>query len=90
LVLGLIRDNHGRTENRRIHKEYFRDDFRTVISALGYLWEGGKINLYLRVKSLPGDNPNPPSGPILDPTAVEKQFGSSQLRAINEQALVSL
>jgi len=53
---------------RRIHKGYFRDDFPTVISALGYLWGGGKKQFYLRVKSFPGDNPKPPSGPILDPT----------------------
>jgi len=54
---------------RRIHQGYFRDDRPKVISALGYLWEQGKIKVYLRVKSLPGDNPNPPGGPILDPTA---------------------
>jgi len=41
---------------------------RTGISALGSLWGWGKIWFYLRVTSLPGDNPNPPSGPILDPT----------------------
>jgi len=54
--------------NRRIHKGYFRDDFPTVISALGYLWGGDKIQFYLRVKSLPVENPKSPSGPILNPT----------------------
>jgi len=53
---------------RRIHKGYFRDDLPKVISAPGYLWGGGKKQLYLRVKSLPGDDPKPPSDPILDPT----------------------
>jgi len=54
--------------SRRIYKGYFRDDFPTVISALDYLWGGGKMKFYLIVNSLPGDNPYPPSGPILDPT----------------------
>jgi len=44
-----------------------------VISALGYLWDlGYKMKFYVRVmvpKSLPGVNPKPHSGPILDPTA---------------------
>jgi len=48
----------------------FRDVFPTGISALGSLWDWGKIKFYLRVKSLPGDNPKRPSGPILDPTVV--------------------
>jgi len=56
--------------NRRIHQGYFRDVFPTVIYALGYRRQWGEINLYLRVKRLPGDNPNPPAGPILDPTVV--------------------
>jgi len=53
---------------RRIHQGYFRDVFPTGISALGYFRGWGKIKCYSRVKSLPGVNPNPPSGPILDPT----------------------
>ena len=35
--------------NRRTHPGYFRDGFPTVISALGYRWGWGKIQLYLRV-----------------------------------------
>ena len=36
----------------------------------GSLWGCGKIQFYLRVTSVPGDSLNPPSGPILNPTAV--------------------
>ena len=54
--------------SRRIDQGYFRDVFPTVISALGYLRGWGKIQFYLKVKSLPVDNPKPPSGPIMDPT----------------------
>jgi len=57
--------------NRRIHEGYFRDDFLKVISALGYLWGGSKLQFDFRVQSLPGDNPKPSSGPILDPTEAE-------------------
>jgi len=53
---------------RRIQQGYFSDVFPTVISALGYLWGWGKTQFYFRVKSLPGDTPKPPSGPIMDPT----------------------
>ena len=49
---------------------------------LGSLWGWGKIKLYLRVNSLPGDNPKPPFGPILDPTdLLALPFDSSPLPA---------
>jgi len=54
---------------RQTHQGYFRDVFPSRISALGSLWDWGRIHFCLRVESLPGDHPNPPSGPILDPTA---------------------
>ena len=52
----------------RVHQRYLKDVFQNGISALGYFWVWGKIELYLRVKSLPGANSKPPSGPVLDPT----------------------
>jgi len=43
---------------------------------------GGKIQFYFKVKSLPGDHPKPPSGPILDPTATHRNgFFSTSTRA---------
>ena len=53
---------------RRIHQGYFRDVFPTGISSLGSRAVWDKKKFYLRVTSLPGDNPTPPCGPILDPT----------------------
>jgi len=58
---------------RRIHQRYVRDVFPTVISALGYLWGWGKIQFPFRVTSLPGDNPESPISPILDPTDCSQQ-----------------
>ena len=49
------------------------------IFRAGLPWGGGKIPFYLRVKSLPGDNPNPRSGPILDPTESRLQVRFPQL-----------
>jgi len=64
---------------RRIHQGCFRDVFPTGISALGYLWGWGKMQFYFRVKSLPGDNPNRPAGPILDQTVGRGAQGTLEM-----------
>jgi len=59
-----IHQGYFSDDSRRIHQGYFSDVFPTGISALGYFWGWRKLQFYLRVESLPGDNLKPPSGPM--------------------------
>jgi len=52
-------------KSRQIYQRGFTDFTREEVSALGSL---PLSTFYLRVRSLPGVNPKPPSSPILDST----------------------